>query len=317
MIYTVTFNPAIDYVLWLDRLQTGKTNRAVGEVYAPGGKGINVSMVLKNLGIPSVALGFAAGFTGDTICTMLEARGIASDFIRIPGLSRVNVKIKGREETEINGRGPDIPPAAIAALAQKLAAAPAGSILVLAGSVPASLPKTAYEQLLTAIGRKDLRIVADAAGALLLGALPFRPWLIKPNRDELDETFGLHMRSVDEALAYAQKLRAMGARNVIVSMGGGGALMAAESGTYYQSVFQGEVVDTVGAGDSLVAGFIAAKEAGEGDREALRYAVAAGCADDETSDDVTDEAKFIYCAQPLSLPLSVIYVTYALRTSSE
>ena len=278
MIYTVTFNPALDYILRVGQLCPGKLHRAESDVFAVGGKGINVSRVLKNLGVHSVATGFIAGEVGDVICRMLDGQGVAHDFIRVGGQSRVNVKIKGREETEINGRGPDIPPAALAALAQKLAAAPAGSILVLAGSVPASLPQTAYEQLLTAIGRKDLRIVADASGALLLGALPFRPWLIKPNRDELDETFGLHMRSVDEALAYAQKLRAMGARNVIVSMGGGGALMAAESGTYYQSVFQGEVVDTVGAGDSLVAGFIAAKEAGEGDREALRYAVAAGCA---------------------------------------
>ena len=155
---------------------------------------------------------------------------------------------------------------------------PAGSVLVLAGSVPASLPKDIYERLLAALARPDLRVVADASGELLLDVLPFRPWLIKPNRDELDETFGRHMRSVDEALSYAEKLRTMGARNVIVSMGGGGAMMVTDSGSYYQSVFAGEVVDTVGAGDSMVAGFIAAKQWGKDDREALRFAVAAGCA---------------------------------------
>lgn len=279
MIYTVTFNPAIDYVLWLDRLRPGKTNRAVGEVYAPGGKGINVSMVLKNLGIPSVALGFAAGFTGDTVCTMLEARGIASDFIRIPGLSRVNVKIKADVETEINGRGPDVPEEAFAQLVQKLSRIPAGSVLVLAGSVPPSMPDNTYSRLLRALGRQDIRIVVDAAGALLLDALPFRPWLIKPNREELDETFGRHMRSTDEAFDYARELQKMGARNVIVSLGSNGAMMLNERGEEMMvPAFIGEAVDTVGAGDSLVAAFIAAKEGGGTDLQALRRGVAAGCA---------------------------------------
>ena len=278
MIYTVTFNPALDYVLRVGQLTPGKLHRTEGESFAVGGKGINVSVVLRNLGIRSAAMGFVAGEVGDLICRELERKGIQTEFIRVNGQSRINVKIKGQEETEINGRGPDISPAALRALADRISALPQGSVLVLAGSVPASLSQDAYGRLLAAVGRQDLRVVADASGALLLSALPFRPWLIKPNRDELDETFGLHMRSVDEAVGYAQKLRAMGARNVIVSMGGGGALMVSETGTYFQSVFPGEVVDTVGAGDSLVAGFIAAKEAGENDRDALRYAVAAGCA---------------------------------------
>lgn len=278
MIYTVTFNPALDYVLRVGQLTPGKLHRTEGESFAVGGKGINVSVVLRNLGIRSAAMGFVAGEVGDLICRELERKGIQTEFIRVNGQSRINVKIKGQEETEINGRGPDISPAALRALADRISALPQGSVLVLAGSVPASLSQDAYGRLLAAVGRQDLRVVADASGALLLSALPFRPWLIKPNRDELDETFGLHMRSVDEAVGYAQKLRAMGARNVIVSMGGGGALMVSETGTYFQSVFSGEVVDTVGAGDSLVAGFIAAKEAGENDRDALRYAVAAGCA---------------------------------------
>ena len=278
MIYTVTFNPALDYVLRVGQLTPGKLHRTEGESFAVGGKGINVSVVLRNLGIRSAAMGFVAGEVGDLICRELERKGIQTEFIRVNGQSRINVKIKGQEETEINGRGPDISSAALRALADRISALPQGSVLVLAGSVPASLSQDAYGRLLAAVGRQDLRVVADASGALLLSALPFRPWLIKPNRDELDETFGLHMRSVDEAVGYAQKLRAMGARNVIVSMGGGGALMVSETGTYFQSVFPGEVVDTVGAGDSMVAGFIAAKEAGENDRDALRYAVAAGCA---------------------------------------
>ena len=176
----------------------------------PGGKGINVSAVLQNFGVPSVATGFVAGDVGEIICRKLEARGIETDFIRIPGQSRVNVKIKGKEETEINASGPDIPREALETLAKKLSGVPAGSVLVLAGSVPASLPKDIYERLLAALARPDLRVVADASGELLLDVLPFRPWLIKPNRDELDETFGRHMRSVDEALSYAEKLRTMG-----------------------------------------------------------------------------------------------------------
>lgn len=278
MVYTVTFNPALDYVLQVVRLCPGKLHRADGSSFAPGGKGINVSSVLQNLGVPSVATGFVAGDVGEVICRKLEARGIETDFIRIPGQSRINVKIKGKEETEINAGGPHIPPESFEALVQKLSGLPSGSVLVLAGSVPASLPKDIYERLLAALARPDLRVVADASGELLLGVLPFRPWLIKPNRDELDETFGLHMRSVDEALSYAEKLRTMGAQNVIVSMGGGGALMVSASGVYFQSAFEGNVVDTVGAGDSMVAGFIAAKEWGRDDREALRFAVAAGCA---------------------------------------
>lgn len=278
MIYTVTFNPAIDYIVRLDRLQSGKINRARGETCAPGGKGINVSVVLKHLGVPSVALGFVAGFTGDTICTMLEERGIASDFIRVPGLSRVNVKIKADEETEINGSGPDIPESALAELIEKLSHIPSGSVLVLAGSVPPSMPKNIYEQVLRALGRRDIRVVVDTSGDLLLSTLPFRPWLIKPNREELDETFHLHIRSSDEAMSFAKRLQGMGARNVIVSMGGRGAMMAAESGVYYQAAFPGQVVDTVGAGDSLVAGFIAAREHGLADPAALRMAVAAGSA---------------------------------------
>ena len=278
MIYTVTFNPALDYVLRVGQFAPGRLHRAESTSFAPGGKGINVSAVLQNFGVPSVATGFVAGDVGEIICRKLEARGIETDFIRIPGQSRVNVKIKGKEETEINASGPDIPREALEALAKKLSGVPAGSVLVLAGSVPASLPKDIYERLLAALARPDLRVVADASGELLLDVLPFRPWLIKPNRDELDETFGRHMRSVDEALSYAEKLRTMGARNVIVSMGGGGAMMVTDSGSYYQSVFAGEVVDTVGAGDSMVAGFIAAKQWGKDDREALRFAVAAGCA---------------------------------------
>ena len=278
MIYTVTFNPALDYILRVGQLCPGKLHRAESDVFAVGGKGINVSRVLKNLGVHSVATGFIAGEVGDVICRMLDGQGVAHDFIRVGRQSRVNVKIKGKEETEINASGPDIPREALEALAKKLSGVPADSVLVLAGSVPASLPKDIYERLLAALARPDLRVVADASGELLLDVLPFRPWLIKPNRDELDETFGRHMRSVDEALSYAEKLRTMGARNVIVSMGGGGAMMVTDSGSYYQSVFAGEVVDTVGAGDSMVAGFIAAKQWGKDDREALRFAVAAGCA---------------------------------------
>lgn len=279
MVYTVTCNPALDYVVRAENFKAGTLCRANDETLRAGGKGLNVSLMLETLGVPSVAMGFAAGFTGAVILDEIRARGIAEDFIRVGGFSRINVKLlQDGRETEINGRGPYIPPGAVAQLLAKIAALPQGSLLVLAGSVPDSLPRDFYARLLADAGRGDLKVVVDAEGELLSSALGCRPWLVKPNLHELSLLFGARPRTRREVSDRARDLRARGARNVIVSMGGGGAMMVTDSGSYYQSVFAGEVVDTVGAGDSMVAGFIAAKQWGKDDREALRFAVAAGCA---------------------------------------
>ena len=278
MIYTVTLNPAVDYVIRLDHLRAGELNRAKEDLFAPGGKGINVSIVLKNLACPSVALGFVAGHTGAAIRSMLNDLEVSTDFIDVEGFSRVNVKIKALEETEINGGGPIITDAAFQSLVQKVESIPSGSVLVLAGSIPKCLSTDCYRRLAEVVRLKAVRVVVDAVGELLLQTLDCRPWLVKPNREELEETLGAKINSAEEVFAYARKIQEMGAQNVIVSMGAAGAVMVSETENYVQPAFRGKVVDTVGAGDSLVAGFLAAKEAGKSDRAALLEGVASGCA---------------------------------------
>ncbi len=280
MVYTVTCNPALDYVVRAENFKAGTLCRANDETLRAGGKGLNVSLMLETLGVPSVAMGFAAGFTGAVILDEIRARGIAEDFIRVGGFSRINVKLlQDGRETEINGRGPYIPPGAVAQLLAKIAALPQGSLLVLAGSVPDSLPRDFYARLLAESGRGDLKVVVDAEGELLSSALCCRPWLVKPNLHELSLLFGARPRTRREVSDRARDLRARGARNVIVSMGGEGALLVSENGAEaFVPAFKGRAVDTVGAGDALVAGFIAAKEGGAADAEALRYGVAAGSA---------------------------------------
>jgi len=277
MIYTVTFNPAVDYVMHIDELRAGATNRSAGEEIYFGGKGINVSAVLNELGIKSRALGFTAGFTGAAIEQGLRDMGIDSDFIRLEkGCSRINVKLKSGDETEINGQGPDIDSASVDRLFEKLDKLTAGDTVVLAGSVPKTLPADIYERILGMLDGRGVRAAVDASGKLLLNVLKYRPFLIKPNRDELAELFGADISGIDDVERYAEKLKEMGAVNVLVSMAGDGALLVDADGvTHRCGVFRGTVRNSVGAGDSMVAGFLAGCESGDYEY-ALKLGTAAG-----------------------------------------
>lgn len=265
MIYTVTFNPAVDYVIHTGEMQLGKVNRNIGEELYIGGKGINVSFVLKELGIVSKALGFIAGFTGEEIKKQVQEKGIDSDFVQLDsGFSRINIKIKSNEETELNGQGPDISQSAISELFQKLDCIEDGDTIVLAGSIPNTLPADIYEQILQYISGKDVKAVVDATGELLLRVLKYKPFLIKPNNHELGELFGVKLNDIDEIAKYAEKLQQMGARNVLISMAGDGALLIDENGKHHLcGVCKGTVKNSVGAGDSMVAGFIAGSQRGD------------------------------------------------------
>lgn len=277
MVYTVTFNPAVDYVVHLDELTVGMTNRSKSEQMYIGGKGINVSKVLAELDIRSKALGFAAGFTGKAIEDGAEEMGVETDFVRLEnGCSRINVKIKSDKETEINGQGPSIPDKAIAELFEKLDKLDDNDVLVLAGSIPDTLPNDIYEKILARLSNKKIKAVVDATRDLLLNVLKYKPFLIKPNNHELGEMFGIELKSDDEIITYAKKLKEMGAMNVIVSMAGDGAILVDEQGKVHKcGVCKGTVKNSVGAGDSMVAGFIAGSQ--DGDYEyALKLATAAG-----------------------------------------
>ena len=277
MIYTVTFNPAIDYVVKTDKMKSGEVNRANEEKMYFGGKGINVSLVLRELGIKSRAFGFIAGFTGEAIENGLVSHGIGTDFVRMKnGFSRINVKIKSDEETELNGRGPDIPDDAVKELFEKLEMIKDGDTLVLAGSIPPSLPSDIYEKILAHLEGRKIRTVVDATKDLLLNVLKYYPFLVKPNNHELGEMFGVKLETTEQIAEYAGKLRDMGARNVLVSMAGDGALLLDENGKIHTcGVCKGTVKNSVGAGDSMVAGFIAGSE--NGDYEyALKLGTACG-----------------------------------------
>lgn len=258
MIYTVTFNPAIDYVVRADSLTLGAVIRVHSEEIYFGGKGINVSTVLHNLGVHSTALGFVAGFTGRALEESVRASGVQTDFITLPaGNTRINMKIKAEQETDINAAGPAIPPEAVGALFDKLKTLRDGDILVLAGSIPSSLPQDMYERILDAVSDREIESVVDATGDLLVNVLKYHPFLIKPNHHELAEIFGQKALSLADIEVYAGKLRRMGAKNVLVSMAGDGAMLLTERGECLQiGVPKGEVKNSVGAGDSMVAGFL-------------------------------------------------------------
>ena len=278
MIYTVTFNPAIDYVVHADDMQVGAVNRSRQEEVYFGGKGINVSVVLHELGLASKALGFVAGFTGEAIEQGLRADGIETDFIHLEkGFSRINVKIKSGEETELNGQGPEIPEDKLRQLFDQLEQVQDGDTIILAGSIPASLPADVYEQILRHLSGKQVRAVVDATRDLLVNVLKYKPFLIKPNNFELGEIFGVPLKDdVDEIVRYAGKLQEMGARNVLVSMGGDGAVLLDENGGVHAcGVCKGAVKNSVGAGDSMVAGFVAGCETGDYDY-ALKLGTATG-----------------------------------------
>ncbi|MDE5859972.1 MAG: 1-phosphofructokinase, partial [Oscillospiraceae bacterium] len=277
MVYTVTFNPAVDYVVQTDEISVGGVNRSKSEKIYFGGKGINVSMVLSELGVKSKALGFVAGFTGEAIEKGVAEKGVETDFVHLEnGFSRINVKIKSEKETELNGQGPQIDDKALNALFEKLDKLSDGDTLVLAGSIPSSMPADIYEKILERLQNKNIKAVVDATKDLLMNVLKYKPFLIKPNNHELGEMFGVTLKTNVEIEKYAGKLKDMGARNVLVSMAGDGALLLDENGkTHVCGVCKGTVKNSVGAGDSMVAGFIAGSE--QSDYEyALKLGTAAG-----------------------------------------
>ena len=277
MVYTVTFNPAIDYVVHTGEMTLGAVNRSVSEEMYFGGKGINVSLVLKELGIKSAALGFTAGFTGEAIEKGVAAMGVETDFVRLEkGNSRINVKIKSAQETELNGQGPDISAEALEKLFEKLDKLQDGDTLILAGSIPGSMPEDVYERILERLSGKNIKAVVDATKDLLLNVLKYKPFLIKPNNHELGEMFGVELKTKEEIEHYARKLQEMGAKNVLISMAGDGALLVDETGKVHScGVCKGTVKNSVGAGDSMVAGFVAGSH--NGDYEyALKLGTASG-----------------------------------------
>lgn len=280
MIYTVTFNPALDYIVFLDDMKLGDINRATRESIFYGGKGINVSTILNTLGLETTALGFVAGFTGKAIEEGLASLGIHTDFIHLPeGNSRINVKVKHGDETEINGQGSVITDEAIEALFAKLDTLTEDDILVLAGSIPNTLPEDIYEKILARLEEKRIRIAVDATKDLLLNVLKYHPFLIKPNNHELGEMFHTVCKTKDDIEHYAKELQKMGARNVLISMAGDGAILITEEGeTIQMGTPKGKVINSVGAGDSMVAGFLAGYLKNGSYEEALKTGTAAGSA---------------------------------------
>ena len=280
MIYTVTFNPSLDYIVSVDDFTLGMTNRTSSEQILAGGKGINVSIVLKNLGLDNTALGFVAGFTGDEISERLKCAGINTDFIKVAkGLSRINLKLKSIDGTEINGSGPVISAEDVEKLMEKLDKLGEGDVLFLAGSIPTSMPDDMYQKIMAKLDGKGVMIVVDATRDLLLNVLEYHPFLIKPNNHELGEIFDVELLTRESVVPYAKKLQEKGARNVLVSMAGEGAVLVAEDGSVYDTPApKGELKNGVGAGDSMVAGFMAGWMEKHEYRHAFHMGVASGSA---------------------------------------
>lgn len=278
MIYTVTLNPSIDYIVHLDKLDMGITNRTTSEEYYYGGKGINVSCVLAELDLDSTALGFIAGFTGDAIEKGIRNDKIVTDFIRLEnGNSRINIKIKADEETEINCQGPHINSIELERLLSKIDRISSGDTIVIAGNIPNTMPDDVYEKILERIKDKDVRIIVDATKNLLLNSLKYKPFLIKPNRQELSEIFKTEIKNENDIKQYAKKLQKMGAKNVLVSLGKDGAMLIDEFGNQHKAgIIKEKVINTVGSGDSMVAGFIAGYEMTGDYQYALKLGSACG-----------------------------------------
>lgn len=281
MIYTVTFNPSLDYIATVENFVAGRVNRTVKELMLPGGKGLNVSIVLKNLGIDSSAFGFVAGFTGEEIKKQISEYNIKCDFVEIKeGISRINVKLHSKEESEINGMGPVIDAEALEEFYKKIDKLQKGDILVLAGSIPTGMPDTIYQDLMERLKDKGIRIIVDATKKLLVNVLKYHPFMIKPNNYELGEIFGINnLTDKQQVVEYAKKLKEMGALNVLVSMAGDGAVLVDETGKVYMSEApKGEVKNSVGAGDSMVAGFIYGYLSSNSYEEAFKYGLYTGSA---------------------------------------
>lgn len=280
MIYTVTFNPALDYILELDKLEIGKIQKSKTELILPGGKGINVSTVLTNLEIDNIALGYKAGFVGAELERLLRNMNVKTDFIDLEeGNSRINVKISGEEETAINTNGPKISENKILELLEKLKTLNENDYLVLSGSIPSSIKDDIYEKICSIVKKQNVKIIVDATKNLLVQALKYNPFLIKPNNEELGEIFGVEIHTKEDAYVYGKKLKEMGAKNVLVSMGKIGAALIDEAGQeYFIKSPEGKRVNTVGSGDSMVAGFIAGFLKYNNYNDALRMGVSAGSA---------------------------------------
>ena len=280
MIFTVTFNPSLDYIVRVDEMRLGTINRTNYEQLLPGGKGINVSIVLGNLGHPSRALGFSAGVTGVALEKLLADAGVDADLVHVKeGFTRINAKVKAVEETELNGQGPRIAPEDVDALFSKLDVLGQDDTLVISGSVPNTLPSDMYEQVMERLAGHGVRIVVDAERDLRTRVLPYRPFLVKPNNHELGDIFGVTLKTRDEVVPYARRMQEMGAQNVLVSMAGEGGVLVAADGQVYQSpAAKGTVVNSVGAGDSCVAGFLAGLMETGSYQTAFRMGLAAGSA---------------------------------------
>lgn len=259
MIYTVTFNPSLDYTMRIENFQTGALNRTNYEEIRVGGKGVNVSIVLTSLGVPNVALGFIAGFTGDQIESGMKQLGCETNFIRLPnGFSRINVKLQEEQETEMNGMGPAVSSDDCDQFMMRMKMLHPGDILVLSGSIPTSMPQDMYEKILDIIDTDQIRVIVDTSSNLLRRTLAYRPFLIKPNLSELGEMFGRSLVEYDDIVGCARHLQEEGARNVLVSMGSAGAILVTQDGQVFSAPApSGNLVDSIGAGDSMVAGFIA------------------------------------------------------------
>ena len=280
MIYTVTFNPSLDYIVDVTDFKTGVVNRTTGEKIFAGGKGINVSMVLKNLGMSNTSLGFTAGFTGNEIKRLLAKKGVNTDFIEVEdGISRINVKLRSNEESEINGQGPAITEDNIKKLYEKLDCLKESDVLVLAGSIPDVMPSSMYMDIMKHLEGRGINIVVDATRNLLTNVLPYKPFLIKPNNHELGEIFGVEITDKDDVIKYAKKLQEQGARNVLVSMAGDGAVLVTEDGQEFKAnAPKGKLKNSVGAGDSMVAGFLAGYLAKGDYAEAFKMGLCTGSA---------------------------------------
>ncbi|PFH92666.1 1-phosphofructokinase [Bacillus sp. AFS088145] len=290
MIYTVTLNPSIDYIVEVEDLGLGKINRMKRENKFPGGKGINVSRVLKRLDVESIALGFVGGFTGDFIKNVLENESVTSDFVQVEGDSRINIKLKSQLETEINGQGPAISEEKLDQFFYKLKQIKKGDYVVLAGNIPNTLPSDLYEQLTLWGQENGIHIIVDASGKVLLDVVKHRPFFIKPNHHELGDLFDVKITSIEQAIPFGKKLVDMGAQNVGISFAGDGAILITESSVYISNVPKGEVINSVGAGDSLVAGFVGTYVKTNNIETAFKVGVASGSAT-AFSEDLTKREK--------------------------
>ncbi len=280
MIYTITFNPALDYISQVENFETGKINRTKTEKILPGGKGLNVSTVLKNLGIESIALGFIAGFTGEELKRNIEEKGIKTDFINVEkGITRINVKINSNKETALNGNGPEITEEDINKLLEKIEKITKEDMVILAGNIPRCINNDIYEIICKTLEKNNVTFVVDATKELLMNVLKYKPFLIKPNKEELEETFKEKIETKEDIIVHAKKLQLMGAQNVLISLGGEGAiLVTTEEKEYYSKAPKGKVLNTVGAGDSMVAGFIAGYEQSGDFEQAFKMGIATGSA---------------------------------------